>query len=316
MSGVSVSTYSLREQLGPLRFDITAPDGSEMHIELPYPKDLEMSELPRRLRDEFGVTSIETVAFQFSGPDDPEIDRFASALLTSGVALRNVAIDDGDLLESDPAKRDADIALLKRWIDRWAAMGAEFVRVNPGSAFKPHTGTDLPPHLVAALVELGAYARERGARLLVENHGGPSSDPAWMSRLLEEVGHDNVGLLLDLGNFDVLAAQVGAILMAPDAEAIALMDALDLTDLYVALDALAPRAELVHVKVHHVADDGVIRAVELDRAFSILADHGFSGPVTVEYEGVGGDPWQKTRRVVEATRAVTAKATDSEGGLQ
>ena len=212
MNTLSVSTYSVREQLGPVDFTFTDPSGRDVQISFPFTKELDLSDFPARARSAFGVDAVETVAFQFTGPDDPELDRFAEQLRAADVRLVNVAIDAGDLLEPDSEKRAADIAAIERWIDRFAAMGASFVRVNPGSPMVQHDGDDLPGYLVAALRDLGDYAAARGSRLLVENHGGPSSDPTWMKSLLDKVGRDRLGLLLDLGNFDALMLPTMALL--------------------------------------------------------------------------------------------------------
>ncbi|GAA3709144.1 hypothetical protein GCM10022224_088340 [Nonomuraea antimicrobica] len=304
MNTLSVSSYSVREQLGPVVFDFVDPQGNDVHIDLPYPKLLRLSEFPARARDAFGVDAVETVAFQFAGLEDPELDLFAAALGSSGVRLLNVAIDVGDLLEADDDKRAADVALIQRWIDRFTAMGSQFVRVNPGSPFSPHHGATPPAHLVDALGGLGSYAEERGARLLVENHGGPSSDPAWMRHLLDAVGRDACGLLLDLGNFDVLMAPAMAVLFGGESDPDEVFAGLDLTPLYDGVEALADHAELVSLKAHHVSEDGAVGPVDLERALQILTVHGYTGPLSVEYEGNGGDPWAKSARVLDLTRAV------------
>ena len=312
MNTMSVSTYSLREQLGrPMNFTFTDPSGKDIHISFPFTKKAEMSEFPARAKTELGVDAIEATTFQFSGLDDPELDRFAEQLTANGVRLVNVAIDaGGDLRETDPAKRSAHVAVLKQWIDRFAAMGSAFVRVDAGSPLTPHDGQEPPRHLVAALRELGAYAAEKGTRLLVENHGGPTTDPVWMNKLLDAVGKDRCGLLLDLGNFEVVLAPAMALFLSGDERPTNpehVFDGVDLSPLYADINALAPRAEYVHVKAHHVTDDGRVGAVDLVRAIGILTAHGYSGPLSVEYEGTGGDPWAKTARIVEVASAAAAR---------
>ncbi|GAB3598620.1 sugar phosphate isomerase/epimerase family protein [Microbacterium tumbae] len=307
MTTLAMSSYSVREHLGPVEFSFTDPQGETHTFSFPYESLTTLAEFPARAKEAFGVDQIETVAFQFrDGLDDPELDAFAEGLRASGVRLLNVAIDAGDLLEADDAKRAADIAELKRWIARFAGMGARFVRVNPGSPFSPHHGDRPPAHLVDALVELGDHANALGSRLLVENHGGPSSDPAWMLGLLDAVGAEHLGLLLDLGNFDALMQPVMALMFqpegAPAVDPVALLENVDLTSVYAGIEELAPRAELVHVKAHDVDDEGVVRPVDLDRAIGILRSHGFDGPLTVEYEGTGGDPWAKSARVLDVAR--------------
>lgn len=320
MSRLSVSSYSVREQLGPIAFDFVDPQGNDVHFELPYAKLLRLSEFPERAKAGFGVDAVETVAFQFAGTDDPEIDLFAAALTESGVNLLNIAIDVGDLLEPDDGKRAAGIALIEPWIERFAAMGSQFVRVNPGSPFSPHKSATPPAHLVEALAQLGAFANEHGTRLLVENHGGPSSDPVWMRHLLDAVGRDACGLLLDLGNFDVLTERMMATFFADAsgqgevADPLAVFAGVDLTPVYEGIEALADYAELVSLKAHYVTDDGAVGPVDLERALGILAAHGYTGPLSVEYEGHGGDPWAKSARVLEVTRAaLESSATAAEG---
>lgn len=310
MNTLSVSSYSIREQLGPIAFDFVDPQGNDVHIDFPNPKLLDLSEFPARARDAFGVDAIETVGFQFAGLDDPEIDRFAAGLDSAGVRLLNIAIDVGDLAATDPDKRAADIVLIGGWIDRFAAMGSQFVRVNPGSPFGPHHGDTPPAHLVDALGEVGAYAKKQGTRLLVENHGGPSSDPVWMRRLLAAVGRDACGLLLDLGNFDALTVPLMPLILGAATGRPSTVDpatvvaGLDLTSVYEGIDALADLAELVSLKAHHVGEDGIVGFVDLERAIGILTAHGYGGAMSVEYEGSGGDPWAKSARILELTKTV------------
>jgi sugar phosphate isomerase/epimerase len=305
-----MSSYSLREQFGPLSFDFVDAQGDDVHVDLPYPKLLRLSEFPARAKEFFGVDAIETVAFQFAGLDDPELDLFAAALDASGVRLVNACIDAGDLAEVDNDKRAADIKLIQRWIERFTAMGSQFVRVNPGSPFSPHHGDNPPAHLIDALAEVGAFANEHRTRLLVENHGGPSSNPVWMKQLLDAVGRNACGLLLDLGNFDVLTAQLAPVLFGnPNGQQDDLTDLfanLDLADLYDGIESLAAHAEVVSLKAHHVSADGAVGPVDLQRALGILTAHGYAGPLSVEYEGNGGDPWAKSARVLDLARSVLA----------
>jgi sugar phosphate isomerase/epimerase len=275
-------------------------------LTLDNPRLLPISEFPRRALDELGVDLVETVGFHFTGLGDPEIPRFEKALADAGVGLLNIALDMGDLLDPDEERRAGDLAVLKEWIARFAAMGSSFVRVNPGSPLSPWGAGQPPAHLAAALVELGEFARAGGTRLLVENHSGPSSDPAWLHALLDDVGSEHCGLLLDLGNLEPLRSTLMKLARKPPESGTlslaASLSALDLSPLYGAIESLAPRAELVSVKTNWVADDGNVGAVDLDRALTILANHGYDGALSIEYEGVGGDPWAKTRRVVDVAR--------------
>src|SRR5690606_30690022 len=135
--------------------------------------------------------------------------------------------------------------------------------------------------------ELGEFAAATGARLLVENHGGPSSNPEWMTALLDATGAEYLGLLLDLGNFDALMGPMMAIFFGgPDGQPVdpaVVFAGLDLASLYDGIESLASRAELVHVKAHEVTDEGFVAPIDLPRALRILMEHGYDGPLTVEY---------------------------------
>ena len=307
MTMLSISSYSLREQLGPISLAFTDASGEEQTFAQDFPKLVDITDVPARAAQSFPVTGVEAVAFQFSGLDDPALDAFAAAATDAGLELLNVAVDVGDLVQTDPDRLAADVAELERWITRVADLGFRFVRVNAGSPFSAHHGEVPPARLVEALIDLGGFASDRGIRLLVENHGGPSSDPAWLTDLLDRVGVANLGLLLDLGNFDALLGPLMAAMFGePGAAPVDPFADLDLTTLYEGIDALADRAELVHVKAHHVGHEGAVGPVDLPRALGILSRHGYTGPLTIEYEGTGGDPWANTGRVIEATAAALA----------
>jgi hypothetical protein len=133
-----------------------------------------------------------------------------------------------------------------------------------------------------------------------------------MSALLDAVGTEYCGLLLDLGNFDALSDALRAfVTQVPDrdpAKLAALFDGLDLSSLYAGIDALAPYAELVSLKAHVVGEDGTVGVVDIPRAIGILAEHGYLGGYSVEWEGEGGDPWAKARRVAEVGREAALAA--------
>ncbi|MDR6972899.1 sugar phosphate isomerase/epimerase family protein [Leifsonia shinshuensis] len=307
MNLLSVSSYSVREQLGPASFSYVDGEGAPQTLVFDFPKVVELADYPAIAAQRFGVRAVEAAAFQFTGVEDANLDLFAASARSAGVELLNIAVDTGDLLQTDLGKRTADITELKTWIARCADLGFRFVRINPGSPFSAHHGEVPPRHLVEALVELGRYAGMRGVRLLVENHGGPSSDPAWMNALLDSVGPESLGLLLDLGNFDTIIAPLMAAMLDTAVEAPTDPFAgIDLEPVYEGIKALAGRAELVHVKAHRVGDDGTVGIIDLPRALAILSAHQYEGPLTVEYEGDGGDPWGKTYRVLQLTASVTA----------
>ncbi|WP_338039200.1 sugar phosphate isomerase/epimerase family protein [Maribacter litopenaei] len=54
---------------------------------------------------------------------------------------------------------------------------------------------------VDGLTKLATYAKDKNINILVENHGGLSSNGELHAQVMEKVNMDNVGTLPDFGNF-------------------------------------------------------------------------------------------------------------------
>ena len=53
------------------------------------------------------------------------------------------------------------------------------------------------------LRRLCEFADPHGIHVIVENHGGISSNGAWLAGVMERVDHPRVGTLPDFGNFKI-----------------------------------------------------------------------------------------------------------------
>jgi sugar phosphate isomerase/epimerase len=171
------------------------------------------------------------------------------------------------------------------------------VRVNSGGGM-PGTPAAPPEVAIESLRRLGRTARSLGMTLLTENHGGITTDPEVVARIVEAAAPDGVGLLLDIGNFEpLLSVQMAAFMgTEPPAD-------VEVSPIYAAVARLTPYAALVHAKTHGFDAQG--RPVHLDvaRALRAARDAGYRGPLSLEYEGSEGDPWENTAR----TRDIVAE---------
>src|SRR5689334_8999312 len=93
----AVTSFSLREQLGPIRFPYRDASGRDRVFTFDNPRLLPISDFPRRALDDLGVDLVEVVGLHFTGLDDPELARFEKALADTGVGLVGTALDLGDL---------------------------------------------------------------------------------------------------------------------------------------------------------------------------------------------------------------------------
>ncbi|GGM62861.1 sugar phosphate isomerase/epimerase family protein [Microbacterium saperdae] len=296
MSTVAVSSFSLVRALGPVRMETRGEDGSLTEIEIPLPQKHTLEEFFQLAKDELGVRAVELCQIQFDRSDDERVTELRAALDASDVELLTVPIDAGDLSSANAEHRADDILRIKRWITIAADLKARYVRVNTGNvAAGNHEGDRAG--LIAALVELSEFAAQRGLMLLVENHGGESSDPDYLLSLRADVGEHRLGILLDLGNFEPLISVSHARFLGESP----IDTGLDTDPVYDAIARLAPVAALVHAKAFDNASDGT-PLLDLERALSTVASSGYSGDISIEWEGVLGDPWERTASVVQAVR--------------
>ena len=73
----------------------------------------------------------------------------------------------------------------------------------------------------------------------------------------------------------------------------------DLSPVYAGIATIAPYAGLVHAKTHEFDESGNHRLLDVVRALRTVRDTGYAGPVSIEYEGSGSDPWSSISRTKE-----------------
>lgn len=298
--GLAVSSFSLHRRIGPLLVELRDERGEVVAIDVQAPRSLSLSEFAEQVRSRFGISTVELCQIQVPTDQDAVITAFADGLRTAGVRLLTVPIDIGDLGGARPDLVRADVAAHLPWFDRAALLGSRFVRVNAGSPAS-RAWPDVP-NLVAALDELADAAGARGLSLLVENHGGASSRPEFLLDVVDRVGCDRLGVLLDLGNFPIVLDELEASRGREGERPL-----VDHEPVLAAIDALAPVARLVHAKSYGFAPDGAPEVLDTGLTVSRALAAGYRGPVTVEYEGTVGDPWEGTARTLALVRRVLSQ---------
>jgi sugar phosphate isomerase/epimerase len=114
-------------------------------------------------------------------------------------------------------------------------------------------------HAAEAIGALLEYASGE-LRVLIENHGGVSSDPAWVVALIDRVGDPNLGTLPDFGNFGRY-------------------------DRYEGVEALIPFAGGLSAKCYDFDERGQETSIDFQRMVQIARAGGYRGFIGVEYEG-------------------------------
>ncbi len=197
----------------------------------------------------------------------------------------------GELADPNPEKLKEAIENHKIWMDAAKLMGAHSVRANLFGELDPEKWHQLS---VASLSELGTYGKEVGVHVIIENHGGWSSDGAKLAAVMKEVNMETVGTLPDFGNFCV-KREGGERWGAPCVEEY---------DTYKGTMELMPYAKGVSAKSYNFDEAGNETKLDYGRLLQIVKDSGFKGYIGTEYEGDLENP----KEGIRLTKALVEKS--------
>ncbi|AWV98340.1 sugar phosphate isomerase/epimerase family protein [Arcticibacterium luteifluviistationis] len=222
------------------------------------------------LAKSYGVNIIELVnTFYFSkAEDDAYWAAFKQKCDEEGVTVGLIMCDAlGNLGDADSVARMKAVENHYNWIKIAKTLGAETIRVN---AAGEGTAEEVAAHAVLGLSKLGEYAATQGINVVVENHGGYSSDGSWLAGVMAAVNMENVGTLPDFGNFCIERTADGCA---------------NEYDRYKGITELMPYAKGVSAKTHNFDAEGNETESDFSKIFKIIKDSGFKGNIGIEYEG-------------------------------
>jgi sugar phosphate isomerase/epimerase len=237
-------------------------------------------------RRDFGFDGVDYVNTFFK---DRATDRAYLAEMrkrADDVGIVNVLIlvdGEGAVGDPDPAKRQQAIDAHLRWVDAARSLGCRGIRINAVSQGSPDEQRRLVADGARRLAELAA---SRDIDILIENHGGLSSNGAWLASLIREVNHPRCGSLPDFGNWD--------------------MGGGTMYDRYEGVAELLPTAKAVSVKSHDFDAEGRETRTDYDRMLGLVRDTYRGEYLEIEYEGdrLGeAEGIRATKRLVERVLA-------------
>jgi hypothetical protein len=287
-----VSSYSLRQHLGPIRFMMCGADGQKSPFDWEQPQTMSLLDFPLQVREKLGIDAVEICQFHISERTPEYLAQLKRALGDAEVRLINMPIDVGNISDANAVYREEDLTEIEEWMRFAADLGAAMVRVNASTAM---AGAKLAPLdvTIESFRRLARMADSLGLQLLIENHGGITTDPAVIVQIVEAVGTDQLKTLADIGNFEPLLSMQMAIFQGQQPPEV------DATPVYSALAQIAPYAGLVHAKTHDFDEHGQPLYLDVVRALRVVRDTGYLGAISIEYEGNHGDAWENTRRTKE-----------------
>ncbi|MEX2581464.1 MAG: TIM barrel protein [Verrucomicrobiales bacterium] len=279
--------------------------------------ELDNLDFPAYTKKTFGIDAVEWVNQFFSVEDDrlghqPKDPSYLSEMKErcddSGVESLLIMCDRvGDLGHPSNVQRTAAIEGHYAWLDAAELLGCHSLRVNAASdpSLSPEKQADL---CADGLRRLSEHAAPMGLNVIVENHGGLSSNGAWLARVVKSVNLGNCGTLPDFGNFHVVKDRGNPEQYAEQKELYEgdpayTEDETGLVyDRYKGIAELMPYAKGVSAKAHDFDEQGNEIHTDFFKMMRIVKDAGYSGHVGIEYEGKElGEPEgiEKTKALLE-----------------
>lgn len=185
--------------------------------------------------------------------------------------MENVLImidGQGNLAVNDEAERNETVEKHKKWVDAAMAMGCHSIRVNLNGSMVPE---EWKASAIDGLTKLSTYAKTKNINVIVENHGGLSSNGALHAEVMKAVNMDNCGTLPDFGNFCITRNEDRSCNKEYDK--------------YKGVSELMPYAKAVSAKSNDFDEEGNAIGIDYTKMLQMVKDAGYTGFIGVEYEG-------------------------------
>jgi len=235
-----------------------------------YIGSLHPDNFPAIAADTFGIHNIELVnTFYYGKAGNPAYwDAFKTRCDQLDVSVGLILCDVlGNIGDAGEAKRIEAVEKHQPWVDVAAKLGARAIRVNAAGSGDAQVAA---ANAVDGLQRLLAYAQPRGVDVIVENHGGYSSDGQWVSGVIKTVGNPHCGTLADFGNFCIERTATSCARGY---------------DRYKGMTEIMPYAKGVSAKSYGFDATGNETRIDFMRMMSIVKKSGYRGYVGIEYEG-------------------------------
>ncbi|MCC6682742.1 MAG: TIM barrel protein [Phycisphaeraceae bacterium] len=216
-------------------------------------------------RNGFDIAAVEYVnsLFKDKSTDPAYLAQMKKRADDHGVRSLLIMCDgEGKLGDPDAVVRHQAAQNHVRWLEAARTLGCHSIRVNAASAGEYDEQMKLAADGLHQLCEL---AVPFDLNVIVENHGGLSSNGRWLVGVMKLVDHPRVGTLPDFGNFRVSKDES--------------------YDRYQGVAEMMPYARAVSAKSHDFDEAGNEKEIDYLRMLKIVIDAGYHGHLGIEYEG-------------------------------
>lgn len=232
--------------------------------------EMDHLDFAKAAREDFGIGAVEYVSsfFKDKARDEKYLGQMDKRCKEHDVKSVLIMVDgEGALGAPSDDARAKTVDNHHKWVDAAKFLGCHSIRVNAQSSGSYQEQVRLAADGLARLSE---YAARQNINVIVENHGGLSSNGQWLAQVIRKVNMDNCGTLPDFGNFTIKKDKSGPI---------------EVYDRYLGMASLMPFAKAVSAKSRDFDEAGNEAETDFMKMLQIMLDAGYRGYVGIEYEG-------------------------------
>lgn len=230
-----------------------------------FAKEIDPLDFARVSKEQCGIDAIEYVNqfYKDKAKDESYLAELNKRANDLGVTQNLIMCDgEGSLGDADDKKRQQAVENHYKWVEAAKTLNCKSIRVNAASSGSYEEQMKRAADGLRKLTEFGA---KHDINVIVENHGGLSSNGEWLAGVMKLVDHPRCGTLPDFGNFKISKDQM--------------------YDRYKGVAELMPFAKAVSAKSYDFDAEGNETTIDYPRMMKIVADAGYHGYVGIEYEG-------------------------------
>jgi sugar phosphate isomerase/epimerase len=223
-----------------------------------------------KAKNDFGISAVEYVNqfFKDKAKDRTYLTEMKKRCGDLGVTSVLIMIDgEGGLGDTNGKSRNEAVENHKKWVEAAQFLGCHSIRVN---AYGEGSSAAVASAATDGLHALSVFAKDFNIGVIVENHGGYSSDGQWLSKVIADTKMENCGTLPDFGNFCIKR------------EADRCQEEYDR---YKGTAELMPYAKGVSAKTNNFDDNGNCVETDYTKMLPIVKNAGYTGYIGIEYEG-------------------------------
>jgi len=196
---------------------------------------------------------------------------------------------EGDLASNNKNKRQKSVDNHKKWIEMAYNLGCHSIRVNLNGDRRKNKWIEYSSE---SLTQLCLISKKDKINIIVENHGGLSSNASYLAKVMKNVNLDNCGTLPDFGNFCIKKI---------DPENY-FSQCINEYDKYEGMTELMPYAKAVSAKSYDFDSNGEESTIDFKRIIEITKEFNYNGYYGIEYEGLNlgeNEGISKTKKLIE-----------------